>query len=74
MKILKSLMIGTTKVGMLLMISFIAFVKTPVGLDRRYVVESFEIVGNGQVYQMKIKGSGQIVYAPVIFTIIEESK
>lgn len=67
------LMTKTTKFIGYLMISFIAFVKTPVGLDRRYIVESFNIVGNGQVYELKIKGHNQKVYVPVIFTILEES-
>jgi len=62
------------KTLMISILGFIAFVKTPVGIDRRYVVESFEIVGNGQVYALKLKGTHQTVYAPVIFTVMEESK
>lgn len=61
------------KILMIGMISFIAFVKTPLGLDRRYVVESFEIMGNGQIYRLNLK-EGISVYVPVIFTILEDHK
>lgn len=48
---------------------FTAFVKTPLGVDRKYTAERVE-VGNFH-YKLYLVG-GKEVYVPIMFTIIEE--
>lgn len=57
-----------------LILTFVAYVKTPLGQDRRYIVESFKLIydGHGQVYELTLLDGGKKVYAPVLFTVIEE--
>lgn len=70
MKILKSLMM----IGMISVVfSFIAHVKIPMGLDKRYVVESVTICEGGQAYRLVLK-DGSTVYTPVLFTVLEERR
>lgn len=54
-------------------LAFVAYIKTPLGQDKRYAVESFKIVydGHGQVYEL-VLDTGKKVYVPVLFTVIEE--
>lgn len=53
----------------LLSVIFLAHVSIPTSFNKRYLVESFEIIAS--CYKLKLT-TGETVYVPQMFTIIEE--
>jgi hypothetical protein len=56
----------------LLTISFLAYVKIPMGLEKRYQVDSFTVI-HDSIYVLRLT-SGEVVYVPIQFTVIEEKR
>lgn len=52
-------------------LAFFAQVRIPMGLNERYEIESFKILGDSGVYALTLS-NGKIMYTPVIFTVITE--